>query len=247
MITKLKQFGLMAFAMIILAACNKDELKQKATSVEIIGYNIGNSELEVSIDTVVYDKFRTAPNKVLDFQKIFTYPSSKEQAILKIKDILSGKEVYQQQIKLNNGNLKNFFPFVFLNGSALEIKSPPVDPSTNKMAFYIHYPQQNDAIDIYMKNDAGKTVYLARNATPGTWAYADYLTTEGFTDPNKSYILYFVKTGTTDQWAFEDDAFKSQHASNQLFIPLKGEKGRVQPYFVTPASNQLDVVSLFQY
>ena len=246
MIKKIKQLGLLAFSIIGIAGCNKDELTQKVISVQIKGYNVGNSELEVSIDTAVYDKARTGPNKLIDFGKVYTYPSSKAQAFLKITDLVSAKEVYQHQLDLGGNNFEQFFPFVLIDGTALEIKSPTADPSTNKMAFYVHYPENNDLIDVFMKNDAGQTVYIAKNVKPATWAYADYLTTEGFKDVNKSYNWYFVKAGTIDQWAFNDDAYKSQFPTGTLFIPKNGEKGRVQTYFVTPASNQLDVVSLFK-
>ena len=95
-----------------LLACNKEDGLNKAVSVRISGYNIGNSELEVSIDEVTYDKFRTPANQRLEFAKVYTYPSGKGQASLKIKDIASGKQVYQQQLQLNNGQLEMFFPFI---------------------------------------------------------------------------------------------------------------------------------------
>lgn len=242
----IKRLALFTALVMALSACNKDELSTRAVSIQVRGYNIGNSELEIAIDTVVYDKFKTAPNTLLNFAKVYTYASSKGQALLKIKNVTTGKEVYQKQLELNSGGLEQFFPFVFINGSALEIKAPAADPSTNKMAFYIYYPQSNDPMDVYMKNEKGDVAYIAKNVIPGTWAYSDYVTTTGFTDANASYKWYFVKAGTTDQWAINHDEWMSQFAGNSLSIPKNGEKGRVQTYFVTPASNQLDVVSLFK-
>lgn len=242
----MKRLMLLAIAAAGLASCNKEEIKTKAVSIQIRGYNIGNSNLEVSMDAVVYDKFKTEPDKQLNFGKVYTYPASQGQGLLRIKDVISGKEVFQNQLNLNTPELERFFPFVFINGSPLEIKAPAADPSTNKMAFYIYYPQSNDGIDVFMKNKEGKTVYIARNVKPATWTYADYVTTEGFKDPNETYTWYFVKTGTTDQWAFNDSEGLSNCGTNQLYLPKKGETGRVQTYFVTPASNQLDAVSLFK-
>lgn len=242
----MKRLALFTALLIALSACNKQELTTRAVSIQVRGYNIGNSELEITIDTVVYDKFKTAANTLLNFGKVYTYSSSKGEALLKIKDLTTGKEVYQNQLKLSAGGLERFFPFVFINGSTLAIKAPPADPSTNKMAFYIYYPESNDPMDIYMKNEKGEVVYIARNVLPGTWSYSDYLTTIGFTDANTSYKWFFVKAGTTDEWAFKDNEYMSQFSTNSLSIPKKGEKGRVQTYFVTPASNQLDVVSLFE-
>ncbi|WP_256011637.1 hypothetical protein [Desertivirga xinjiangensis] len=246
MIKKIKKLALLAMTACVIAACNKDELTQKAISIQIMGYNIGNSELEISIDTGVYDKFKTAPNTLLNFGKVYTYPSSKEQALLKIRDVVSGKEVYQNELDLRQNEFERFFPFVMINGTPLEIKIPSPDPATNKLAFYIYYPESSDLIDVFMRNETGQTVYIARNVMPATWAYADYVSAEGFKDPNKNYTWYFVKAGTTDQWAFHDDEYKSQSPTGTLYIPKNGETGRVQAYFVTAASNQLDVVSLFK-
>jgi hypothetical protein len=242
----MKRLVLFTALVMVLAACNKDELTTRAVSIEVKGYNIGNSELEVTIDTVVYDKSKTAANSLLNFGMVYTYPSSKGQALLKIKDLVTGKEVYQNQLDLNTGGLEHVFPFVFINGAPLEIKAPAGDPSTNKMAFYIYYPESNDAMDIYMKNVENEIVYIAKKVVPGTWVYSDYVTTPGFTDLNATYKWFFVKAGTKDQWAFNDSEWMSQFATGTLFIPKKGEKGRVQTYFVTPTSNQLDVVSLFK-
>lgn len=245
-IMMMKRIALFAGLVVALTACNKDELTTRAVSIEIKGYNIGNSELEVTIDTVVYSKFKTAANSLLNFGRIYTYSSGKEQALLKIRDVKTGKEVYQNQLELNKGGLERVFPFVFINGSSLAVKAPEADPSTNKMAFYVYYPQSNDPLDIYMKNNKDEIVYIAKNIVPGSWGYSEYVTTAGFTDPNTHYNWYFVKAGTKDQWAFNDSEWMSQCSTGTLFLPKKGEKGRVQTYFVTPASNQLDVASLFK-
>lgn len=231
-----------------LAACNKEEAVTKAVSIYITGYNVGNSELEVSIDELAYDKFRTPANALLNFRKVYTYPSGKSGASLKIKDIASGMEVFQQAVQLNNGQIELFFPFVIINGHALEIKPAVADPATNKLAFYIHYPQSSDAIDIFLKNDAGQISYVAKNVQPSGWVYADYyLTADEFKDPSKDYTLYFTKAGTTDHWAFRDsEQISKSSAGGTVLLPTFGEKGLVRTYFITPGSNLLDVVSLFR-
>ena len=246
MMNNIKRIAFFIAMVVALAACNKDEMTTKAVSIQIGGYNIGNSELQVTIDTVVYDKFKTAPDKLLNFRNVYTYPSTKGEAVLKIKDLVSGKEVYQSTLTLGNKDLERFFPFVFLNGSPLEIKAPAADPATNKMAFYVYYPQSNDVLDIYMKNEKGEMVSIAKNVKPGTWSYSEYVTTTGFTNTSSSYTWHFVKAGTIDQWAFNDDAYMSQFSTGTLSIPKKGEKGRVQTYFVTPTTNQLDIAALFK-
>lgn len=229
------------FLLLPFLACNKEKEVTKAVSIQIKGYNIGNSELEVTIDSAVYDKFKTLANKQIDFAKVFTYPSLRNEATLKIRDVVAGKEVYRQQIKLNTSELNRFYSFIYLNGSPLEIKPPASDPSTNKMAFYLHYPQSDDAIDVFLKNQAGKTAYIAKNIKPNQWAYADYVAAEDLKDAT----IYFTKAGTTDQWAFNSSEQFSKSPIGTMQLPKLGEKGLSCSYFATPSTNQLDVVRLF--
>lgn len=242
----IKKWGLLALLLAGLAACNKEAAVTKAVSIEIKGFNIGNAELQISVDTLVYRNLQVAPNQELNFGKIFTYHSSTNEVALKIKDITSGKEVYTQQLKLNNSDMERFFQFVLIDGHQLELKPPAADPATNKLGFYIHYPQSNDPIDIIMKNPEGQMVYLAKNVQPSTWVYSDYLTQPGFENPNTSYTLNFTKAGTTDAWAFNDDAYMSLSSEDAMFMPQHGQKGRVCSYFITPGSVDLRVVRLFQ-
>lgn len=243
---KSKKLGFFFILITALVACNKEQDVTKAISINIKGYNIGNSELEVAVAEVTYNKFRIPANQQVNFAKIYTYPSNKGQASLRIKDITPAKEVFQQQLDLNNGEIDRFFPFVIINGTPLEIKPPVADPSTNKVAFYIHYPQSNDAIDIFLKNDAGQIVYVAKNVRPSTWVYSDYLTSEIFKNLSTTDNLYFTKAGTTDTWAFRDSEQMSKSPASSLLLPNFTEKGRVCSYFVTPGTNQLDVVRLFK-
>lgn len=244
--SNIKNLGLFALLLTTLSACNKKEELTKAVSIEINGYNAGNTALEVSVDTVVYRSANTPPDKELNFGKIYTYPSSKNVVSLKIKDVSSGKDVFQQQLTLNSSDREIFFPFVIIDGNQLEIKPPAADPATNKLGFYIHYPLSSDLIDIVMKNPEGQMMYLAQNLQPSTWVYVNYLTQEGFTDPNTNYTLYFTKAGTTDAWAFNDNEYMSQSNEDAMFIPQNGVKGRVCSYFVTPGSADLRVVRLFK-
>ncbi|TKC06656.1 hypothetical protein FA048_15745 [Pedobacter polaris] len=246
MIINIKKMSFLMLLLSGLLACNKEEGLTKAVSIRIAGYNIGNSELEVSIDEVAYDKFRTPANRRLEFAKVYTYPSGKSQASLRIKDVSNGKEVFQQQLQFSSSDMDLFFPYVIINGSSLEIKPPVPDPSTNKLAFYIHYPQSSDAIDIFFKNDAGQISYLAKNVMPSKWTYVDYMTAKEFKDQTKISNLYFTKTGTTTQWAFQNSEQMSKSPSGSLLLPNFEEKGLSRTFFVTPGTNQLEVVNLFK-
>lgn len=243
--TNIQQLGLYLLLLAGLGACNKDADVTKAVSIEMRGFNIGNSELEVSIDTMVYRKDKVPANTEINFRRVFTYPGSINDVAFKVKDLTSGKEVYQQQLHLNNGELERYLPFVFIDGRQLEIQPPAADPSTNKMGFYIHYPASNDLIDVFMQNDEGQIAYLAKNVTPSTWVYADYAGHEGFNNPNTNYNLYFTKAGTTDVWAFNDNQYMSLGHEDALLIPQQGQKGRVCSYFITPGTNDLRTVRLF--
>lgn len=238
-------FGLLAL-LILLNACSKEAEPTKAINIEVWGYNVGDAELETSIDTTIYRNFITMPNQSVTFSKVYTIPSSKKEVSLKIKNKTSGKDVYQQQINLGNGELELFFPFVFINGNILKIEPAAADASTNKLGFYIHYPQSDAALDIFLKNSAGQIVNIAQNVKPGTWIYASYLPTEGFKDKNKDYTLYFTKTGTTDSWYFEDSEAKSKSGEFSLVFPKGEERGLVRTYFVTPGTAQLEVMRLFK-
>lgn len=245
-ISNLKKSGLVILLMAGLSACNKEVDATKAISIEIKGFNVGNAELQITVDTLVYRNLEVAPNEELNFGKVFTYPSSKNEVTLKIKDLISGKDVYQQQLILNNSDLERFYQFVLIDGHQLEVKPPAADPATNKVGFYIHYPQSSDPIDVFLKNPEGEIVYLAKNVQPSTWVYADYLTQAGFENPNTNYTILFAKAGTTDVWAFNDNEYMSQSSEDAMFLPQQGQQGLVCSYFVTPGSVDLRVVRLFK-
>lgn len=230
----------------VFISCNKEEEETRAIGVEVWGYNVGNAELEASIDTTIYRNFATLPNKPVVFSKVYTFPFARKEALLKIKDKTSGKEVFQQKLNLGGSELELFFPFVCINGNALKIELPVADPATNKMGFYIHYPQSEEALDIFLRNEAGQIAYIAQNVKPGAWIYASYLPQEGFKDKSKSYDLCFTRTGTTDSWYFEDSEMISKAGESGLLIPKGEEKGLVRTYFVTPATLQLEVMRLFK-
>ncbi|SJZ43512.1 hypothetical protein SAMN04488128_101208 [Chitinophaga eiseniae] len=243
--SKIKLLGLLVL-LIILNACNKEEELTKAINVEVWGYNIGDAELEMSVDTTVYRKFTTPPNMPVTFSRIYTFPSAKKEVSLSIKDKTSGKEVYQQQLDLAGSERELFFPLVLMNGSIMKIASSTADPATNKLDFYIHYPQTNEALDIFLKNEAGQRVNIAQNVKPGGWVHASYIPGEGFKEKNKKYMLCFTKAGTTDGWYFEDSEGKSTVDEFSLLFPKNEEKGLVRSYFVTPGAAQLEVIRLFK-
>lgn len=245
-ISNIQQIAIAALLLTVPGACNKEVDVTKAVSIEIQGFNVGNSELEISMDTLVYRNAKVPSNHEVNFGYVYTYPSSKNEVSLKIKDVVSGKEVYQQQLKLNTSDLERFFQFVFINGQQLEVKPPAADPATNKLGFYIYYPASNDLIDVFMQNSEGQIAYLAKNVQPSTWVYSDFAGDENFKNPNTNYDVFFTKAGTIDSWAFNDDQYMSLGHVSSMFIPKAGTTGRVCSYFVTPGTVDLRTVRLFQ-
>ncbi|MCW3467827.1 hypothetical protein [Chitinophaga nivalis] len=241
----IKVLGLFVL-LVILNACSKEKEVVKVINIEVSGYNVGEAELEMSIDTTIYRKFTTKPDKSVSFSMVYPYPSAKKELSFKINDKTSGKELFQQQLNLETSELEVFFPFVYINGNILKIAPVAADPATNKLSFYVYYPQSNDALDIFLQNAAGKKVNIAQHVKPGTWVTVNYLPQDGFKDKNNGYTLYFTKTGTTDSWYFEDSEAKSKIDEFSVIFPKGEEKGLVRTYFVTPGAAQLEVIRLFK-
>lgn len=227
-----------SLTILALASCNKEIETKKAISVTFHGYNISNMKMEVTVDTVLFDKDVLAENKRIVFSKVYPYFGDKKEAILRVKDPGSGKELLQKTLPLSTSQLEFFFPLININGSLLDVTPPKEDPATNKLGFYIYYPESNDPIDILMYNpNTGQQVYLAQNVIPQTWVYTDYLPAEGFMNKNEveSSTIYFLKAGTIDQWAFKNDETLSKTGAFGWYIPYKKYNlNKVQPYFVQP-------------
>lgn len=241
----LKNIVLIAIAAGIFTACNKETLIEKAINISIVGYNTGNEQFEVSLDTVVYKKDLLPANSEISFSKSHAYFPGNAQATLRIKENASGKELFNRQLTFSGTELELFFNFLYVDGKEIPVQLPATNPVTNQLGFYVHYPPSSDALDIFMKNDAGEIAYLAKNVKPGTWVYTNYIAQEGFKNPNTDYPLYFTKAGTTDSWAFGSENLSK--TTGQLFIPRKDNtKGLVQAYFATPNNSNTTVVRLFK-
>ncbi|WP_295118505.1 hypothetical protein [uncultured Chitinophaga sp.] len=246
----LKNTAIIALIAGFFTACNKDIETTKAVAFDIVGYNTSNNDLEISVDTVVFSRFPIAANSVVSFGKSYTYPSVKREAQISVKDKQSGNEVWKQTVRLSDAELEQFYPFVWLDGQVLAVNPPTADANTNKIGFYVHYPQSNDPIDIFIKNEAGQAAYFAKNVTPGTWVYSDYVTPEGFfQNPNGDFYIHCTKAGTTDSWAFDNNEAKSKVSNNNngTFFPLHHtQKGNVRSYFITPGMYQMELIRLFK-
>lgn len=234
-----------------LASCNKEIETQKAINVTFHGYNFSDSQMEVTVDTVLFDKKIQEANKRVDFSMVYPYFGAKKETTLRVKDQVSGKELLQKTLPLSGSQLEFFYPLVNINGSMLDVTPPAADPATNKLGFYIYYPESNDPIDIILYNqNTGAQRYLAQNVVPQTWVYIDYLPADGFLEKNDvgSATVYFTKAGTFDQWAFNDDEYQSQTTAFSWYIPYKKySMNKVQPYLILPSPQGwgAEVVNLF--
>ena len=247
----LQGFVIVSLTILALTSCNKEIDTKKVINVTFHGYNISDMRLEVTVDTVVFDKKIQQANSRINFSMVYPYFSGKKEAVLHVKDLVSGKEILQKTLLLSGGQLEFHFNLLNIKGSLVDVTPPAADTGTNKLGFYIYYPESNDPIDIILYNpNTGQLVYLAQNVIPRTWVYTDYLPTDGFLKKNEveSSIIYFTKAGTTDQWAFNNDEYLSQTSAFSWYIPYVGYNlNKVQPYFILPSPQgwQAEVVTLF--
>jgi hypothetical protein len=250
---------LLVLLSLVFIACNKEELAyEKAMHIVINGYNGDTEELEVSIDTTVYDKnvkngkFVLKPISVIGFNVVYTYKSNVAGQVLSIRNTTTGRVLYTAA--LPEEGTKATFNFIYLDGREIAVEYPPIDANTNKLGFYLNTPQDNSPIDIflYRKDDNSGMEYreyLAKNVQPNTWAYVDYVAVPDFDDRSKldKSSICFTKAGTIDQWAIEGDENQSKVSAFGKGLPVAGEKGLVQPYFLTPSAGVLTHSSLFFY
>ncbi|WP_157262851.1 hypothetical protein [Pedobacter steynii] len=234
-----------------LTSCNKEIPVPMAVSVSFHGYNLSEDQLVATFDTVVYDKDLIQPNSQYNFSKVYPYPPGKTELNIQVKNKKSGKELLKKTLSLSSGTLEFFFPLVYFDNKVLEVTPPVADPETNKLGFYIRYKESNEPIDIILyKPQTGERVYLAESVVPGTWVYTNYVPTAGFLSKNdiQQCVLYFMKSGTTDQWAFNGDEYASKASAGSLYIPhMAYNFNKVQPYFITPSPQgyQTDVSNMF--
>lgn len=240
-----------SLTVLALASCNKEIDTSKVINVTFHGYNLSDMQLLVTLDTVVFDQKVQQANTRLNFSMVYPYFSGKKEAVLRVKDTITGKELFHETLDLTSGQLEFHFNLVNINGSLVDVKPPASDTSTNKLGFYIYYPESTDLIDIILYNTTtGQLVYLAQNVAPQTWVYTDYVLTDGFRKKEEvgSSIVYFFKAGSIEQFAFFDDEYKSQVTAFSWYLPHSlYDLGKVQSYFILPSvqSGQTEIVNLF--
>ncbi len=241
-----------------LAACNKEELNEgKVMHVIVNGYNGSDHELEITLDTTVYRKsirngdLLIKPRSISTFNRAYVYYTPQAKGQMTVKDLSNGKVIFSRALPSGE---KADFNFIYLDGKELEIPGQAANPGSNKLGFYLYYPESNDPIDIFLyrkDNGSGQEYrhYIAKNVRPGSWLSIDYTAAADFSTATamQSTNLCFTKTGTTDQWAFRDNEALSSTNARSQFFPIEGETGLVQSYFITPGGNQLDCSRLFFY
>lgn len=245
---------LLALLVTTIVACNKENLNaEKAHHVLINGYNGGSNNLQVSIDTTAYtaNSFIAKPSSVISFNAVYTYRLNKERFVT-ITDVVNKKVLFSKPLPATGTKVN--FNFIYVDGSEVPVNPPAADPATNKLGFYVHYSEDNEPFDIFLYRKDETTgeeyrQYLAKNVTPKTWIFVDYIPTANFATRNlldKSSIV-FTKTGTTDQWAFQKSEAMSSISSAGAGFPTAGEKGLVLPYFFINGSIKLEYSRLYFY
>ncbi|MCW3464481.1 hypothetical protein [Chitinophaga nivalis] len=246
-----------AIIALLIAGCNKDDLRvEKSIHIVINGYNGSTNELEVAIDTTRYgksssrEKSTIPPAAVSPFNTVYTYYSGQNPGSVTITDPVTQKELFNKPLPASG--TKAFYNFIYLDGKELEIKVPAADAATNKLVFYIYDATNETPFDVFLyriDNNTGQEFRqnLAKNVKANTWFYTDYIPSADFNSKNmlsSSYIC-FTKAGTIDQWAFQDSESMSKLSAFGMALPIGGEKGIVQAYFIVPGRSQLEKSSLF--
>ena len=236
------------------AACNKEtQDMERAMHIVLNGYNGSAAPWQIAIDTVKYTvtSYIYKPRTIGNFNIGFPYKGQKER-YLTIIDTVTKKLLYSKPLPQSGS--KAAFNFIYVDGREVEVNPPAADAATNKLGFYVHYKVDDTPFDISMYRKDATTgqeyrYYLAKNVKPETWLYVDYLPAENFATSNdlRETSICFTKAGTTDQWAFEDNETKSKIVAFGLLMPVKTQKGLVQPYFVIPGSSELLYSRLFFY
>lgn len=243
---------LLALLATTIAACNKDNLDiEKGFQVLVSGYNGSGNTLQVTIDTTKYghSNYMIKPASLIGFNAVYTYKSPKEK-LLTITDTVTKKVLFSKPLPATG--TKANFNFIYIDDRIVEVKPQAIDPATNKLGFYVQYTVNNEPFDVFIyrkDNTTGKEYrqYLARGVKPKTWVYVDYMVTADFADINllNNSNIFFTKTGTTDQWAFNDSEAMSKTPASGLNLPVGTEKGLVLPYFLIPGSMKLEYSRLF--
>ena len=246
------------FLSVAFMACNKEDLEaEKGMQIVVNGYNGAASNLEMTIDTTKYDgsvsngAYLTKPQSIIGTSIAYSY-FGQRQRMLTLTETGTKKVVFSSP--LPETGTRAVFNFIYLDGKELEINSPAADPETNKLGFYMQYTDGDAPFDVFlyrMDNTTGQEYryYLAKNVRPKTWIYFDYIAPVDFGSKNllASSSIYFTKTGTTDQWAFQDTEALSKYGASFMSFPLDGEKGLVQSYFFVHTSGLMNRSRLFFY
>lgn len=244
--------ALLVLLVATITACNKENLEsEKAFHVLINGYNGGSNPLRVTIDTTKFNhnNYLIKPTAIIGFNVAYTYWSQKER-LVNIIDTVTKKVILSKPLPATG--TKANFNFIYLDNALVEVNPPAANPATNKLGFYMQYTVDNTPFDIFISRTDATTgteyrQYLARDVKPKNWIYVDYIPTADFANVNflNTSTILFTKAGTTDQWAFMDSESMSKISATGLNLPLAGEKGLVQPYFLIPGPRMLEYARLF--
>jgi len=249
-----------ALMLLILAltGCNKEKLDAElAIQVVVNGYNGSSGNLEMAIDTTSYGagtlggSYLMKPQSVIGTSIAYSYFGQKQRMVT-LAETATKKVLFSGP--LPETGTKAAFNFIYLNGKELQINAPAPDATTNKLGFYVEYTDSDDPFDVFlyrMDNTTGQEYryYLAKNVKPKNWIYFDYLAPSNFDSKEllAGSSIYFTRTGTTDQWAFQDSEALSKYSASNMSFPILGEKGLVQPYFFVHESGLMNRSRLFFY
>lgn len=131
--------------LILLSGCQKDDnflVKEEAFAVITSGYNGSNSELEITIDTLIIP-YTIGPSASFKRTDKYTFPASKDGVKLVIKEKETGKPVYEKEVK--KGDYSLTIELIYVNGKLIEKPVAPADnPEGFRLVSYLFLPRISD-------------------------------------------------------------------------------------------------------
>lgn len=129
------------FALLTISGCQKDDnflIKEKALSIVTSGFNGSSKELMITIDTMTLGA-GIPPNNSFKRTDKYTFPETKDEVKVIIREKGTGSLVYEQDIK--RGEYSLTIELIYVNG---KIVKKPVAPDSNpegiRLTSYLFLP-----------------------------------------------------------------------------------------------------------
>jgi len=177
--TKNRFYSLIAAAfLLVLAACSKGEgeflYQADVLHVMIKGYNGGNDELVVKIDTFKYELGR---NSIINLSDIYRFPANQDKTTLTITEKGTGKPVLERELKKDGEPVK--ISLLYMDGKVSNMPEITAVETGKIKAIYMLKPIRTNytqPVDIvagrywYAPNDVFEEFARIKNVKPNEFS-----------------------------------------------------------------------------